>query len=272
MHKVGIANQKGGVGKTTTARHLSFTAMERGLRTLVIDLDPQANLTRTMLYRLMMNADETLMRARSVNWDSIQLPAIAPDSSAHLLFMSGQEPRPMSIAPGVDLFAGSDDLIEVLGWPLDCTQHARSALNRLDDQYDICVIDTPPTMSNLLFAGMICADYLLMPCDLDKDATSGLLDLTQKAQIIAENFNPDLELLGVLLNKVNKRRAYDQTERITLRKKWGDAVLDVELQERSATKLAKEHPVWKSPRGDSDRRAAAEMRSVCESLFKRIGL
>lgn len=115
MHKVGIANQKGGVGKTTTARHLSFTAMERGLRTLVIDLDPQANLTRTMLYRLMMNADETLMRARSVNWDSIQLPAIAPDSSAHLLFMSGQEPRPMSIAPGVDLFAGSDDLIEVLG-------------------------------------------------------------------------------------------------------------------------------------------------------------
>lgn len=272
MHKFGIANQKGGVGKTTTARHLSFTAMERGLRTLVIDLDPQANLTRTMLCRLMMTSDEALLRARAVNWDSMQLPDLAADSSAHLLFMAGQAPRPLTIAPGVDLIAGTEDLIEVLAWPLDCAQHARSALERLDDQYDICVIDTPPTMSNLLFAGMICADYLIMPCDLDRDATSGLLDLTQKAQIIAENFNPGLELLGVLLNKVNRRRAYDQTERITLREKWGSAVLDVELQERSATKLAKEHPVWRNPRGDSDRRAAAEMRSVCESLFKRIGL
>jgi chromosome partitioning protein len=70
----------------------------------------------------------------------------------------------------------------------------------------------------------------------------------------------------------NKRRAYDQVELISLREKWGDAVLDVELQERAATKLAKEHPVWKNPRGDSDRRAAAEMRSVCDTLFKRIGL
>jgi hypothetical protein len=54
---------------------------------------------------------------------------------------------------------------------------------------------------------------------------------------------------------------------ITLRQKWGDAVLDVELQERSATKLAKEHPAWKSPRGDSDRRAAAEMRSMTQYVL-----
>jgi chromosome partitioning protein len=111
-----------------------------------------------------------------------------------------------------------------------------------------------------------------MPCDLGEDATSGLLDLTQKDRINAEDSTRDLQSFDVFLNEVNKRRAYDQAELISLRQNWADAVLCVELQEWAATKLAKEHPVWKNPRGGSDRRAATEMRSVCDKLFKRIGL
>src|SRR5471030_2030697 len=140
MHTVGIANQKGGVGETTTARHLAFHAIEKGLRTLVVDLDPQANLTRTMRYRLMINSAEVTHTSRR-KWDDSELPPIEPSSSSHLLFQNKEQLRAMEIAPGVGLLAGGADLIEVLGWPLDCAQYARSALKNLADQYDICVID-----------------------------------------------------------------------------------------------------------------------------------
>lgn len=254
MKKFSVANQKGGVGKTTVTRHLAFSAVERGLRTLAIDLDPQGNLTRSIRAQL---AD----------------PGSAADlSNAHLLFQSNVAPVPQQIAENLSLLAGNSDLTAVLEWPIDCVEHARAHLANLDAEFDICLIDTPPTMCNLLFAGMICADYLAMPCDLDEDATTGLLDLADQAERIREHFNPGLELVGVLLNKVNSRRAYDQAERIALRNQWGDVVLDVELQERSATKLAKKAPVWKNPRGDSDRRAAREMRAVCDAIFSKIGI
>ncbi|MCX4150027.1 MULTISPECIES: ParA family protein [Paraburkholderia] len=253
MKKFSVANQKGGVGKTTVVRHLAHSAIERGLRTLVIDLDPQGNLTRSV-------------RA------TLPDPSMPADrSGAHLLFQTKVAPIPQKINENLSLFAGNRDLTAVLEWPIDCVEHARAHLASLDDQFDICLIDTPPTMCNLLFAGMICADYLAMPCDLDEDATTGLLDLADQAERIREHFNPALQLVGVLLNKVNSRRAYDQAERIALRNQWGDVILDAELQERSATKLAKKAPVWRNPRGDSDRRAAREMRAVCEAIFTKIG-
>lgn len=254
-----IANQKGGVGKTTLARHTTFHASERHLRVLVVDLDPQGNLTRSLL-------------SASLVQDGSELALVDEQSSAHLLFHPEPAPCPLALTSNISLLRGSSDLIAVLSYPIDDVGHARRHLSSLGDQFDLCIVDTPPTMSNLLFAGMICADFLVAPCDLDEDATSGLLDLARQAQVIQENFNPGLELLGVLLNKVNRRRAYDQAQSIAIRNEWGNVVLDVELQERSATKLAKKAPVWRNPRGESDRHAAKEMRAACEAIFTKIGL
>lgn len=258
MKTIVLVNQKGGVGKTTGARHFTFHADEAGLRTLVVDLDPQRNLTRSML----QFGSSSLGVDRDAD----------ADCGAHLLFQQEGILRPMQINERISLVAGTRELINVLELPLASVDHARARLESLADDYDVCVIDTPPTMSNLLFAGIICAQYLVMPCDLDEDATSGLLDLVEQAEVIRQEFNPNLELVGVLLNKVNRRRAYDEAQRIAIRNEWGGAVLDVELSERSATKLAKKVPVWKNPRGESDRNAAREMRAVCKEVFNRVGL
>ncbi|VVD31047.1 ParA family protein [Paraburkholderia dioscoreae] len=261
MKVVAVANQKGGIGKTTLTRHLAFHAIENGLRALVVDLDPQANLTKTMLH--------VAMRCSAGD----ELPDIDPASGAHLLFQTAVGLRPMQICPGVSLLAGTPELGDAITLPVEqIPKDAPTVLRELNDTFDFCFIDTPPTMSNLIFAGLVCADYVVMPCDIDEDATDGLTTLFHNINVTRQRWNPALQVLGVLPNKVNKRRNYDVENLKVLRDQLGDVVLGVELTERSATKLAKLQPVWKNPRGDSDRRAAAEMRAVCEAVFKRIGL
>ncbi|RNM03223.1 ParA family protein [Ralstonia pseudosolanacearum] len=260
MKVVEVANQKGGVGKTTLTRHFLFHAVEKGLRVLVVDLDPQANLTKTMLNLSMQQVGGS------------EMPSPVPACGAHLLFQDTDALDPMEICEGVSLIAGTPELTDALTMPLDQVANVPVLLRKLGHHFDICLVDTPPTMSNLTFAGLMSADYVVMPCDIDQDATDGLTALFHNINVTRQHWNPGLQVLGVLPNKVNRRRNYDVNNLQALREQLGSVVLTSELTERSATKLAKLHPVWKNPRGDSDRRAAAEMRAACEEVFVRMGM
>ncbi|WP_423383520.1 ParA family protein [Burkholderia sp. LMG 32019] len=272
MKIIGICNGKGGVGKTTTGRHLIYAAIERSLRTLAVDLDPQGNLTKSLLYmKLVAQAGPTVVGS-ALSWEHMGLPDVTPSASAHLLYQSEQAVEPMKIVDGVSMLGATPELADVLTWPLDSALVARESLKKLTAGFDLCVIDTPPTMSNLVLGGLICSQYIVLPTDLGIDSMTGLLETSLKLDLVQREWNPALELIGVLLNKVNPRRADDLSMRTTVRNVFDGAVLDNELQDRAGVRLTSFHPVWKYRRGESDRRAAREMQAVCTTIFDRVGL
>lgn len=272
MKNIGICNGKGGIGKTTTSRHLIHAAIERRLRVLAVDLDPSGNLSKSLIYQKMLNTPGAEPAKFGLSWDLMGIPNVDPDASAHLLYQGSQNLTPMPIIENLSLIGATPELADVLTWPLDSAETARETLNRFAQCFDVCVIDTPPTLSNLVVGGMICANYILMPTDLKLDAVSGLLDLATKLEYVKENYNPELEVLGVLLNKVNLRRTDDRAMRTAIHVQFEGAVLHTEVQDRAGFGLTAFHPVWKRQRGESDRRAAQEMRAVCNSVFQKIGL
>ena len=263
MITIAIANQKGGVGKTTLARNLAFHSIERGLRTLCVDLDPQKNFTKTLLAQRAQHAE-------------LSLPTDA--MSASQLFqpvVSGADSgvRPLACGGNAALIAADRELVDVAALPLEALTLPRKWLESLAGAFDLCLIDTAPTLGNPLYAALIAADYFLCPCTVDQDATDGLADLFEDiARVQQLGWNTELKLLGVLANCVNTRRVYDQVGLQSLREGLGELLIDSVLYERAATKVAKDRPVWRSQRGESHARAAQEMKAVCDQIFRRTAL
>lgn len=257
MRTVVLANQKGGVGKTTAARHLTFYAAEQNLRTLVVDFDPQANTTRTLLQ---MREDNGLQE------DSDWLTAAELFGEAKGI--------PMPCAAGVSVIASDRDLIDVGdGIPLDEFVHrAKRVLDGLKGDYDICIVDTMPTLGKPLYAALVAATDVIMPCSMDQDAVEGLSELYSDINRVKQmGWNTELNVMGILPTCVNTRRKYDREALAQLREAMGDQILSVHLNERGATKLAKHRPVWQNTNGDSHRQAAKEMRAMCKHVFKQLG-
>lgn len=262
MKTICVANQKGGVGKTTLARNLAHFAIERGLRTLCVDLDPQKNFTKTLrtLRETNLGAPidgETFLTA-SILFEDVALPTF----DAFL--------APMDCGKGAALIAAERELVDVAALPLDALFAPRAALDALASQFDVCIIDTAPTLGKPLYAALIAANFVVCPCTMDQDATDGLAELFEDiARVQQEGWNADLVPLGVLANCVNSRRVFDVTGLEKMREELGEMLLDGVLFERAATKYAKHRPLWKSQRGESHMLAAREMKAVCTEIFQK---
>lgn len=255
MKTVVVANQKGGVGKTTTARGLGFYSLDQQKRTLLIDLDSQKNLTKTA------------MAIRARNLGNIPIPDNTLTASD--LFAGDMTKQPLDCGNGLYLIAANRDLVDVAKLPLDTMTLPRDVLAQFKEQFDFAVIDTAPTLGQPLYAALIAADYVVCPCDMDQDAIDGLHDLFEDINRVQQLWNPDLVPLGVLATKVNSRRRFDVSSLKQMRGELGDLLIETVLYERAATKYAKYQPVWQSQRGESHKLAAMEMRAVCQSIFEK---
>ena len=259
MKVLAVANQKGGVGKTTTCRSLAFLAAERGLRVLCVDLDPQKNFSKTLLN----------FRARNA--------VIGDEASATLashLFASDEvKVVPLNCGNGTALLAAERGLVDVGELPLDAIKNPRQALAKISADYDLCIIDTAPTLGKPLYAALIAADYVICPCDIDQDATDGLTDLFDDISRVKHmGWNQDLTILGIVATKVNSRRAADMRGLTALRDALGGLIFKSVLYERAATKVAKNAAVWQGTKGDSHLKAGREMKDFCKEVFKKMGI
>jgi chromosome partitioning protein len=185
---VAIANQKGGVGKTTTAVNLAALMAERGYRVLVIDADPQGNATS------------------SLGVDKTDLVETLYDA---MLDPDGVQTLPVrDVRSGVDLYPATPDLaaveIELVA------QHARErALARVlaatAADYDLCLIDCPPSLGLLTVNALTAADAVLIPLQCEFLALEGLGQLLSTIDLIKRGLNPDLTVLGVLMTMYDAR-------------------------------------------------------------------
>jgi chromosome partitioning protein len=195
MRVIAIANQKGGVGKTTLTRELSACCALRGYQTLVIDCDPQGNLTSSWI-------DSDVYEA------TLSHVLIEPESPDGIK----REPLPLDDAivespiENLDLVPADIRLARFEMQPDYLTHRMRNQIREHGKSYDLVFIDCPPQLGKLLTAALYSADYVLVPCAADAMGLQGLSDLAFTIEQVRKNVNSDLQMLGAVINLYKPQR------------------------------------------------------------------
>lgn len=188
MKIIAIANQKGGVGKTTTAASLSAELAINGNRTLLIDADPQANATKMFL-----RDDEIKTSLADVLISSPNQPS-----------SSIQEKRQSTDLQNLDIVPATITLANFDREPPLAIKKLRSVLKDVSDDYDFVIIDTPPNFGLLLSTALIASDYVVIPVQAAPFALSGLGDLLTVIDD-SKQLNEKLEVIGAVCTRYDGR-------------------------------------------------------------------
>ncbi len=192
MYTIAIANQKGGEGKTTTSINLADGLARRGYKTILVDIDPQANssgiyvnpeqLTKTMfhLFHLKLKLTEVLVPTKKEN-----------------LWLA---PSHRNLAEMEVLSANS----------LEAPYILRDAMDSVEN-IDFCIIDCPPSLSIFTINALVASDYVLIPLQAEKFSVDGIAGLQQTITSIQKRINPKLEILGALVTQLKQHTVLTKT-------------------------------------------------------------
>lgn len=247
-----IANQKGGVGKTTTAINLSAACAMQGKRVLLIDLDPQSN------------SSLSFIDPGSVN------------SGAYELFTDLAKPAEDFVYPTnvtkLDLVPAKISLAKLeakLTGDFDAAFRLRDRIQKIRSSYDLIFIDTPPTLGLITVNALVAANYVMIPIQSSYFALEGTDDLLETIEKVRSRPNPELNLLGVLVTLFDRRTALSKDVEAHIRSVFGKKTFktvitrSVRLEESPAHKK----PIFTfAPKSSG----AVEYQNLSQEVLKRV--
>jgi len=220
-----VANQKGGVGKTTTAINLSASLANRGKRTLLIDLDPQANSTIAFFD----SADVATSMFDVLSDPKVEMKNVVKQTKDPLLFVG---PGRLALAK----------LEQVLAGQFDAPFKLKDALAPILKDFDYIVLDTPPSLGILTVNALVASTHLLVPIQAAYFAIEGTDDLLETYERIRARPNPGLKVLGVVITLFDKRTNISRDTHGQIRSVFGEVLFKTKI---SKNVRLEESPAYK---------------------------
>ena len=247
---IAVVNQKGGVGKTTTAVNLAAALTEQGKRVLVCDFDPQANATSGF------GIDKR--KASHTSYDMIIGEAAPADCVVSTRFAD--------VIPSAADLAGA--AVELIGMDRR-EQQLKKGLNALRDKYDVIFIDCPPSLEMLTLNGLCAADGILIPVQCEYYALEGLSDLMATLRSVKRRLNQSLDIFGVVLTMFDGRTNFSTQVAQEVRRHFPGKVFTTAIPRNVRLAEAPSHGL---PVGAYDRssRGAVAYRELAEEVARKL--
>jgi len=207
---IAFANQKGGVAKTTSTLNLGVALVEKGLKVLAVDLDPQGNLTMSQGW----NPDEIERSMFDVLVHKLPITEIVRTSELDVAVSS------------IDLAGAELALASMIGRE----RALEKALAPVRETYDYILIDTPPSLGLLTINALVAANGVIVPVQCEYLSLRGLVQLENTLAMIRENLNPAVEIQGILPTMFDKRLLHSREAVEILRENFGDLVLNTKIR------------------------------------------
>lgn len=250
---IAVTNQKGGVGKTTTAVNLAYYLSKLGKKTLLIDFDPQGNASSGLgIDKQTLNATMADVVVEKATLDSITI------ATAY---------KNLFVAPTTPTLANTEVELAQAERRFVRLKHA---IESSTAEYDMVIIDSPPSLSLLTVNGLIAAKYVLLPVQAEFYALEGLGQLLESMKLVRKATNPTLELLGVLPTMIDSRTTLSGQVHAEIKKHFPGKVFTTTIPRNIRLAEAPSHGI---PIGVYDKfsKGARAYKALAKEVVERVG-